>query len=58
MKKYEVQIDVVMGMRMEIEASSEEAAYQKIKEMQFTPSDLRNAWHVTNDVVEIDELDN
>lgn len=58
MKKYEMQIDVTMGLCVEIEANSEEEAYQKIKGKQFTPSDLRNAWHVANNIVDVTELDN
>ncbi len=53
--KYEAQVDVTMGMRIEIDAKTQEEAYQKIKEKQFVPSDLRNAWHVANDVAEISE---
>ena len=56
--KYEVQVDVVMGMRIEVDADSKDGAYRKVKDKQYVPSDLRNAWHVANDIIEISKVDN
>lgn len=54
--KYEVQVDVTMGMRIEVDADSKDNAYRKIKDKQYVPSDLQNAWHVANDIVEISKV--
>ena len=55
--KYDVQVDVTMSMRVEVEANSKEEAERLIKEKHYLPSDLGNAWFVGNEVVEIEELE-
>ena len=55
--KFKVQVDVTMSMNVTIEASSKEEAERMIKGKQYLPSDLGNAWHVGNEVVEIEETE-
>ncbi len=55
--KFDVTIDVTMGMSVTIEASSEEEAERIIKEKHYVPTDLRNSWHVGNKVVDIIEAE-
>ena len=54
-KTYKVQIDVIMGGNIYIEAETEEEAQRKVMDKNFNYSDLKNFWLVGSDIVEIEE---
>lgn len=54
-KTYKVQIDVIMGGNIYIEAETEEEAQRKVMDKNFISSDLKNFWLVGSDIVEIEE---
>lgn len=56
-KEYAVNVDVTMSGTVYVKAASKEEAEKIVeREMSFTPSDLRNFYHVgPNHVLEVNE---
>ena len=55
--KYLVHVDVTMSGYVEVEADTEECATEIAKGKSYTPSDLKNFYHVSNEIVEVERND-
>ena len=54
MKEYRVDCDVTFSGSFYVEANSEEEAQEIIKNKQVVPSDIRNFYHFSTQVTEIE----
>lgn len=54
-KEFCVQVDVTMSGNVYVNASNEQEAMKLVREIKFTPNDLRNFYGVDLEIVDVEE---